>query len=786
MIENGDNPLDDGSDGGSDTMDKVFLLSLKEAELFPDAALRRARNTAWAEAQGAWNDGGFGVWLLRSPGIFERFAAHVFSHGSLDYEGDDVDRGGYAVRPAVYVDLANGNGMAGAAGNLWEARETPVTPLLLAEGWADSAKPGDVLLFGHCEQDNNGANGQEPIRWIILSMEGGRALLVSERNLDSRPYHTAEESVTWEGCALRKWLNGDFLNAAFTAGERDAILRTQVANEDNPVYGTPGGSGTTDKVFLLSLDEAEGLLNDAFRKARNTAWAEAQGTDDKGGFGFWWLRSPGDGPSCAALVSCEGFVDNEGDVVDLYGYAVRPALYIGLSYGNGKAGDAGDWQETEEVSQTTLLPEEGWASAAKPGDILIFGHYEQDNDRANGKEPIRWIILSMEGDRALLVSEENLDCKLYHTKREAVTWEECSLRQWLNSEFLFAAFTEGEQDAILQTLAANADNPEYGTDGGKSTVDKAFLLSVQGAELLFQTNDVRRARNTAYTRAQGAVEGDGCGWWWLRTPGEVANNAAGVNPFGGISTNGLIAVSGNGAVRPALYIDLSYGNGKAGVAKDWRAAGEASEKPFLLREGVERTAGPGDILIFGYYEQDNNKANGKEPIRWIIHSIGGINALLVSEQNLDCKPYHTKREAITWEKCALRQWLNGEFLSAAFTVGERDAILRTHLANRDNPVYGTDGGNSTTDKVFLMSLQGAETFPNDELRRARNTDYTRARGAADGDGCGWWWLRTPGEAANYVTGVNPYGGISANGLIAVTVNGAVRPALCVALSPCVF
>ena len=63
--------------------------------------------------------------------------------------------------------------------------------------------------------------------------------------------------MTWEDCALRAWLNDDFLNAAFTEAEQEHIAVTNVVNEDNPIFGTPGGNDTSDKIWLLSLGDIE-------------------------------------------------------------------------------------------------------------------------------------------------------------------------------------------------------------------------------------------------------------------------------------------------------------------------------------------------------------------------------------------------------------------------------------------------------------------------------------------------------------------------------------------------
>ena len=98
------------------------------------------------------------------------------------------------------------------------------------------------------------------------------------------------------------------------------------------------------------------------------------------------------------------------------------------------------------------------SSSVAVGDICYFGAYEQDNDLTNGKEPIEWLVLDVQGDKALLLSKYGLDAKPYNTTYADVTWETCTLRKWLNDDFLKTAFSEDEQKAILTTEVDNSAN----------------------------------------------------------------------------------------------------------------------------------------------------------------------------------------------------------------------------------------------------------------------------------------------------------------------------------------
>ncbi|MBQ1926235.1 MAG: hypothetical protein II180_08970 [Proteobacteria bacterium] len=80
--------------------------------------------------------------------------------------------------------------------------------------------------------------------------------------------------------------------------------------------------------------------------------------------------------------------------------------------------------------------------------------------------------------------------------------------------------------------------------------------------------------------------------------------------------------------------------------------------------------------------------------------------LLLSKYVLDAKPCHTEKTAITWENSTLRTWLNDTFKTTAFTSSEQQQIALTHLENPDNPTYGTNGGNATSDRAVRGRIGG--------------------------------------------------------------------------------
>jgi hypothetical protein len=208
---------------------------------------------------------------------------------------------------------------------------------------------GDVLTFGTYEQDNNTANGKEPIEWIILDKrEDGSLVLMSKYALDAKPYNTKDTDVTWETCTLRKWLNEDFCNAAFSAAEQAKIVPVMLENEDNPdpYYDTKGGNDTEDRVWLLSINEVTNrftsdkvysyFTDDTSRMCAPTKYAVAQGAEQDGsaytvdgeGACWWWLRSPGGDSRTAAFVNVDGYVYDGGFSVSNNVNSVRPVVVV--------------------------------------------------------------------------------------------------------------------------------------------------------------------------------------------------------------------------------------------------------------------------------------------------------------------------------------------------------------------------------------------------------------------------------------------------------------------------
>ena len=156
----------------------------------------------------------------------------------------------------------------------------------------ESVNAGDEIAFGILDKT--------PIRWKVLAVKEDSALIICVNNVCNKPFHQDGGSISWHSCYLRKWLNSVFLIKCFTQNDLIRIIPWKLNDL------------TTDKVFLLSIDEANTLFADDNARA-NGSW--------------WWLRSPGSKPEEAAFVNNNGKIFADGHFVDI-NYGVRPAMWV--------------------------------------------------------------------------------------------------------------------------------------------------------------------------------------------------------------------------------------------------------------------------------------------------------------------------------------------------------------------------------------------------------------------------------------------------------------------------
>ena len=198
---------------------------------------------------------------------------------------------------------------------------------------------------------------------------------------------------------------------------------------------------------------------------------------------------------------------------------------------------------------------------------IEFGRYIQDE---NGlAAPIEWFVLDYAADRVLLLSRYALDCQPYEKFIfKSYTWETSSLREWLNYDFINAAFSAKEKAMIPSVTVSANRNPDCSRDPGNDTEDKVFVLSILEAKKYFHNDEARKCTPTAYAIANynkknrqpihNTKDGTATCNWWLREPAgfNYNVNSAYVSSGGDVNIYGQ-SVGFEDFVRPALWINLS-------------------------------------------------------------------------------------------------------------------------------------------------------------------------------------------------------------------------------------
>ena len=175
---------------------------------------------------------------------------------------------------------------------------------------------------------------------------------------------------------------------------------------------------------------------------------------------------------------------------------------------------------------------------------------------------IEWRILEINRGKALVISENILFERQYHTSATSITWANSSLRAYLNDEF-YNSFSASDRNRIVEVNNINEDNQWIGTPGGLNTNDMIFLLSL--AEVVKYFGDsgqlANRPNNNTwwiddqFNSNRIATFNGTASWWWLRSPGADSISAYHVNYDGSIYS--LVGnVRSSGGVRPALWLNL--------------------------------------------------------------------------------------------------------------------------------------------------------------------------------------------------------------------------------------
>ncbi|MCR5804690.1 MAG: DUF6273 domain-containing protein [Clostridia bacterium] len=294
------------------------------------------------------------------------------------------------------------------------------------------------------------------------------------------------------------------------------------------------------------------------------------------------------------------------------------------------------------------------------GDDVVLGKYQD--------EEIEWEVMSRnflidEGKvRVELLSKYALDCVPFNEDGES-TWEDCSLREWLNTDFYEEAFSNTEKKHIV-------DSTYYCyTDEARFLTDKVYLIGM--LKYRMHPEDAL-CKPTKYAKKQGITVKDKYCNYWTRDI---------------IQSLGSVAGGGTAGVRtsPAIY---SNTGGFASIPDDPYKAEDVGVRPVICVEYKikidKKCIEDGDTITMGTYDE--------EPIEWFVIDNNKGEFTLFSKYGL-CDKRMDKNEADSFEETELYEWLNDDFYNEAFNKKEKKRIVKNDLdgfvtlADMDQLVY---------------------------------------------------------------------------------------------------
>ena len=237
-----------------------------------------------------------------------------------------------------------------------------------------------------------------------------------------------------------------------------------------------------------------------------------------------------------------------GAMVVFVVYVVTPMGTSDVSHVDSLGEQSFEAESSIEPPPPSVAEIKEYMSDADVGDVVTFGKYEQNGVSDDGKEPIEWVVLDEDEESLLLISRYCLDCKPYNEERNNISWQDSSLRAWLNGDFYNTAFSDEEKAGIVETeyLAELYDSAFI--------TDNVFMLSSLEAKQYYEYDSWRACAPTEYAKANGARVENDYTWWWLRTPALGNPNAEYVHFNGVIKDIGFAVDYDSVAVRPVIRV----------------------------------------------------------------------------------------------------------------------------------------------------------------------------------------------------------------------------------------
>ena len=528
--------------------------------------------------------------------------------------------------------------------------------------------PNDIVTFGHYDYDSVSENKAEPLQWIVLTVKGNKALLLSRYGLWA---DSMDKDKTWASCRMRSYLNNQFILDAFFDDEKDCIQLTNVVTKKAPTTTYDKNDVITkDYVFLLSYDEVGEYLSNEQRLLRPTVSALKCGANTNSNYyGWWWLRTPPEYGKSYYF----SFVNNQGELKYYVDFAnvndalIRPAMWI-------------------DIDQAKKL-------LTKTNGSDIFAPH-QDNDSLLGS----WVftqqissgyIFEMFGKMKLIIDESlqlrgNATTSTYSAKNGKLTFDPSilgldpsiiGLKSTSTYDYIrYGDFIIMENDILIkQDLAHKITLRSYTSEQIPVVKRNEYEYTIKTPN----TIDIVKYRgNASDVIIPDAIDG-------YQVQGIAAGAFKGNNRIRTITLPDSIDAIGSYAFTSCINLqEIIFPKNLSQIGKMLFLGCEKLESAIVnIRSIAMQYCIDREIpcyFQFGKYEQDNNLNNGKEPINWILLDRDSNSMRLISEYVLDCYPYYHSNDV------DILNWFKTEFAKEAFLSDEEASIIQYSLLSEED------------------------------------------------------------------------------------------------------
>lgn len=333
------------------------------------------KRSVYPQAEAASYDIGDVISFGSYPQTEERNESITAELNARASKGEWISYGYYSGEGTGLLDENTGEVNDGygtmAPGNLMEYCDITLSGVKYRGVRINRFRPQYTNYSAETDQSSDGIAGGpywyrwEPVEWCVIDPDKG--LVLCKSTIDSQPFSNTVYEIgdaffnnndpdptnrrfinDYETSSIRKWLNNDFYNCAFSSAEQKCIGTTELAIEpDSDGDSQPGSTSVEDKIFLLSYDEYQAISkNIKLNRGRRTAYATCQGlkvinSTYESAYGHWWLRTADQSSNYEMIIKPLGTLSSA------YAYdtsiGVRPAFqFKSVISGNLMAGKCGE------------------------------------------------------------------------------------------------------------------------------------------------------------------------------------------------------------------------------------------------------------------------------------------------------------------------------------------------------------------------------------------------------------------------------------------------------------